>query len=208
MKKITTILTILLLSGTMFGQFHIGPQIGYTASNLTVNKSEIENNLRSNLLVGVFARFGKKIYVQPEVNWLTQGSLIKYPSLSDPTPVEQTIKLNTIQIPVSIGWRFINLDVVNIRIMGGVTANFIMNTDIETKNATVDDIYPNEDDFGNMQWQWQLGVGVDVLMFAIDVKYFGGINNIMDKDVTVDTETYSVSSKSNLFEVTLGWKIF
>lgn len=191
----------------MFGQFHFGPQIGYTASNLTVDKSEVVNNMKSNLLIGVFARFGKKIYVQPEVNWLTQGSVLRYPSLSNPVPVEQNIKLNTVQVPVSIGWRIINLEVVNIRIMGGVTANFIMNTTIETKNGDGDN-YLVPDDFGNVQWQWQLGVGVDVFMFAIDLKYFGGLNNIMQKDITVDAENYSVSSKSNLFEVTVGWKIF
>ena len=207
MKKITTILAILLISGSMFGQFHFGPQIGYTASNLTVNKSEVESSIRSNFLVGVFARFGKKVYVQPEINWLTQGSLIRYPSLSNPNPVEQKIKLNTIQIPVSVGWRFINLEVVNIRIMGGVTANFVMNTTIDTENPDGHN-YLLPSDFGNMQWQWQLGVGVDVFMFAIDVKYFGGINNIMEKDIQVDAENFSISSKSNLFEVTLGWKIF
>ena len=207
MKRTTTILAILLISGSMFGQFHFGPQIGYTASNLTVNKSEVESSIRSNFLIGVFARFGKKVYVQPEINWLTQGSLIRYPSLSNPNPVEQKIKLNTIQIPVSVGWRFINLEVVNIRIMGGVTANFVMNTTIDTENPDGKD-YLLPSDFGNMQWQWQLGVGVDVFMFAIDVKYFGGINSIMEKDIQVDAETFSISSKSNLFEVTLGWKIF
>jgi len=207
MKRITSFLAILFISGTIFGQFDFGPQIGYTASNLVFDRSEIENSLKSNLLLGVFFRFGKKVYFQPEVNWLTQGSLIKYPSLSDPTPVEQKITLNTIQIPLSVGWKFVNFKAVNIRIMGGFTANYIMNTVIDTKNGDPGD-YLTPDDFSNMQWQWQLGLGVDIWMFAIDVKYFGGINTIMEKDIQVDKENYSVSSKSNLFEVTLGWKIF
>jgi hypothetical protein len=41
-------------------------------------------------------------------------------------------------------------------------------------------------------------------MFAIDVKFMGGINNILN-DFTIDGTT--ISSKSNLFMVTLGWKI-
>ena len=108
MKKLALIALITFAAGTMFGQFTIGPQIGYTASNLTVDKSEIENNLRNNFLIGVFMRFGKKIYVQPEVNWLTQGSILKYPSLSNPNPIEQDIKISTIQVPLSVGWRIIN----------------------------------------------------------------------------------------------------
>ena len=126
MKKLILVFAAFLVSTVVFGQFHFGPQVGYTASNLTVERSEVVNNLQSNLLVGVFARFGKKIYVQPEVNWLTQGSTLKYEfEIDDPSPVEQEIKLNTIQVPLSVGWRIINIDVVNIRIYTGVSANFI-----------------------------------------------------------------------------------
>jgi hypothetical protein len=207
MKKIILMVLITFAAGSMFGQFTIGPQIGYTASNLTVDKSEIENSLRNNFLFGVFVRFGKKIYVQPEVNWLTQGSILKYPSLNNPSPVEQEIKISTIQVPLSIGWRIINLEVVNIRILGGFTANFVTNTTINTTNGDGSD-YLLPSDFDNVQWQWQLGAGVDIFMFALDVKYLGGINKIMEKDVTIDQQTSTISSKSNLFEVTLGWKIF
>lgn len=209
MKKLTTVLIVLLFSGSMFGQFHFGPQVGYAASNLTVSGSDIVNNLKSNLLIGAFARFGEKIYVQPEVNWLTQGSSFSYqPSLNDPLNVEQKIKLNSIQVPLSVGWRLINLKVVNIRIMGGITANFITNVEIDNDPPTGSDYWITKDDFKNVQWQWQLGAGVDVFMFALDVKYFGGINDIMNTDITVDAQNYSVSSKSNVFQVTLGWKIF
>lgn len=209
MKKLTTVLIILLFSGSMFGQFHFGPQVGYTASNLTLDGGEVVNNLKSNFLIGAFARFGEKIYVQPEVNWLTQGSTFEYhPSLNDPTNIEQTINLKSIQVPLSIGWRIINLEVVNIRIMGGVTANFITNVVIENNPPSGSDYWIKEDDFKNIQWQWQLGAGVDVFMFALDIKYLGGINDIMNTNITVDSENYSLSSKSNLFQVTLGWKIF
>ena len=110
--------------------------------------------------------------------------------------VEQTIKLNSIQVPLSVGWRLINLKVVNIRIMGGVTANFITHVEIDNDPPTGSDYWITKDDFKNVQWQWQLGAGVDVFMFALDVKYFGGINDIMNTDITVDAQNFSVSSKS------------
>jgi hypothetical protein len=208
MKKITVLIATLLLSVMMFGQFHFGPQVGYTASNLSVDKSEIINNLKNNLLIGVFARFGQKVYVQPEINWLTQGSVLKYEfEIDDPNPVEQDIKLNTIQIPASLGWRIINLEVINIRVYAGASANFVVNTTINTRNGDGYE-YLLPSDFSNIQWQWQAGLGVDVLMFAIDVRYFGGLNTIVNKDITIDTGTYNITSKSNLFQVTLGWKIF
>ncbi len=208
MKKAILVLSTVLLSSVMFGQFHFGPQVGYTASNLSINKSEIVNNLKSNLLIGVFVRMGKKIYLQPEANWLTQGSTFKYEfEVDDPNPVEQEIKLNTLQVPLSLGWRMINLDVINIRLFAGASANFILNTKINTLNPdTYEYLLP--EDFSSIQWQWQAGLGVDILMFAIDVRYCGGINDLVNKTVTVDGGNYEVSSKSNLFQVTLGWKIF
>ena len=208
MKKIVLLFATVLISAAMFGQFHFGPQIGYTASNLTVNRSEIVNNLKNNLLIGVFARFGNKIYVQPEVNWLTQGSVFKYEfDISNPNPVEQNIKISSLQVPVSIGWRIINLKVVNIRVFGGVTANFALKTTINTTNGNGSE-YLVPDDFKSVYWQWQAGLGVDVFMFAIDVKYLGGMSNVFSKDIQYDNETHTLSSKSNLFEVTVGWKIF
>ena len=207
MKRIIVFAIALLISGISYGQFHIGPQIGYSGSNLTLNTDTIANNLKSNLLIGVFARFGKKIYVQPEVNWLTQGSVFKYPSFKDGiVPLEQEIKLSTIQVPVNVGWRFLNLKVVQLRVFAGIAANFVMNTKIDTKSGDADD-YENAlipDDFKNVQWQWDVGAGVDILMFAVDVKYMGGINNLLDN---VQVEGNSITSKSNLFVVTLGWKI-
>jgi hypothetical protein len=108
-------------------------------------------------------------------------------------------------VPVNIGWRIINLKVTNIRVFGGVAANFIVNTTIETTGGDGDyELLPKEDDFSNIAWQWDVGVGVDVLMFTLDVKYLGGINNIL-KDFNYEDGT--LTSKSNLFMVTLGWKI-
>lgn len=206
MKKITLLFTALIISGTMFGQFHFGPQIGYSASNLTLNVDSVSNGLKNNFLVGVFVRMGQKIYVQPEVNWMTQGSVFSYNGLNK-VPLEQEIKLSTIQVPVNLGWRIINLEVVNIRLFAGVAANFLMNTNIDTKSGNPDDyedvLVP--DDFKTVTWQWDAGVGADILMFAVDVKYVGGLSNVLN-DFNYDGTT--VSSKSNLFVVTLGWKIF
>jgi hypothetical protein len=207
MKRIILLTVTLLIVGMSYGQFHIGPQIGYTGSNLALNADSISNSLKNNLLIGAFVRIGKKFYVQPEVNWLTQGSVFKYPSYKDGiVPLEQEIKLSTLQVPVNVGWRFINLEIVNLRIFAGVAANFVLNTKIDTKSGNSDD-YENAlvpDDFKSVQWQWDAGVGVDILMFAVDVKYMGGINNLLDN---VQIEGNTLTSKSNLFVVTLGWKI-
>jgi hypothetical protein len=208
MKKLGLSIAVLLIASMSYGQFHFGPQIGFAGSNLSLDVDSIKNNLKSNFLVGVFMRFGQKIYVQPEVNWLTQGSVFKYPSLNNLSPIEQTVKLSTIQVPVNIGWRMINLKVVNVRIFAGIAANFVVNKNVTTSGdeQNFDGTLPTEDDFKNTIWQWDAGAGVDVLMFALDVKYVGGLNNIFN-DFQFNPNTKTITSKSSLFVVTLGWKI-
>jgi len=207
MKKVLILFVAVLTSAVSFGQLHFGPQIGYTASNLTLDQGDIENNLKSNFLFGAFVRMGKKIYIQPEVNYYTQGSIFKTPAIGNLSPLEQEISLKSLQVPVNLGWRMINLEIVNIRLFGGAVANFILDKQVKTTSGNADDyesaLVP--DDFKDINWQFDVGVGVDVLMFAVDVKYVGGISNILN-DVQFDGKT--VSSKSNLFVVTLGWKIF
>jgi len=190
----------------MYGQFHIGPQIGYTASKLSYKGTDITNGLKNNMLIGVFMRIGKKVYIQPEVNYMTQGSVFKFPSLGSTSVVEQNVNLKSIQVPLSLGWQFINLKVIKLRIFGGATANFIVNKTITTTNGAAKD-YLVPDNFNNIQWQYQAGLGIDVLMFALDVKYYGGINDLFNGSVKYNQTTHSVSGASNVFEVTLGWKI-
>ncbi len=206
MKKFSLLLAAVLLSGIMYGQFHIGPQIGYTASKLSYKGSDITNGLKHNMVIGAFMRIGKKVYIQPEVNYMTQGSVFKFPSLNNTSVVEQDVTLKSIQVPLSLGWRFLNLKVVKLRIFGGATANFMVNKTIDTKNGDPKD-YLMPDDFNDVQWQYQLGVGVDILMFALDVKYYGGINDLFNGTVQYDSQTHTVSGAANVFEVTLGWKI-
>ena len=145
--------------------------------------------------------------MQPEINWLTQGSVLKYPEIGDYSPIEQNVKLSTIQVPVNLGWRIINLEIVNIRVFAGIAANFIIDKNITTTGdeQNYPEALPTEDDFKNVQWQWDVGAGVDILMFAVDIKYMGGLNNIIDDFQFSNGNT--LTSKSNLFVVTVGWKI-
>jgi len=105
---------------------------------------------------------------------------------------------------LSLGWQFLNLKVLKLRIFGGVTANFIVDKTI-TPNGTAPKDYLIPNDFKDIQWQYQTGLGIDILMFAIDVKYYGGINNILN--FKYDNNTKTLNGGSSVFEVTLGWKL-
>ncbi|NQU31667.1 MAG: PorT family protein [Bacteroidetes bacterium] len=205
MKKILLIISAVLIVTTIQAQFHFGPQIGYTASKLTTNTSDVTSSVKNNFLFGAFVRLGEKIYVQPEVNWLTQGGIWEN---TEGTGIDQvtnrlTMTYKTIQIPVSLGWRIIDLKIANIRIFGGMAANIATDKVMKINDITqpIDDA-----DWKSVVWQYQVGAGVDVLMFALDVKYMGGLNTLNKQDFVWDGT--SLATKSNMFTVTLGWKIF
>ncbi len=203
MKKLFLLFVAVLMSGLMYGQFHIGPQIGYTASNLSVDKTDITAGLQNNMVVGVFMRLGKKIYLQPEVNYLTQGSVFQFKF--GQSIIKQDVQLKSIQVPLNLGAQLIDLKVAKLRIFGGVTGNFVANKTINTTGNPSDYLKP--DNIKDVTFQYQIGAGLDVLMFALDIKYYGGINDLVNGNVTYNSTTQQVNAPSNVFMVTLGWKI-
>ncbi len=152
MKKLVVLIAAVFAITTIQAQFHFGPQIGYTASKLSTNTTEITSNFKNNFLFGAFVRIGEKIYVQPEINWLTQGGIWKEDKVDE--EIEMTYK--TIQIPLSVGWRLIDLKVANIRIFGGLSANIATNKEMKINNI---DEPIKEADWKDVAWQYQ------VLMF-------------------------------------------
>jgi hypothetical protein len=202
MKKIALLIAAVLTSAVMYGQFTIGPQIGYTASSLSLNGQDIKTNVQSNFALGVFMRIGSKVFLQPEVNYLTQGNVFTINSVR-----EQTVNLKSIQVPLSLGFRLLNFKVVKLSVFGGATANFVVNKDVGVSGAAqATGDYLNADNFKNANYQYQVGVGLDIATFVLDVKYYGGLSDLTNGDVTLNNGSIS-SAKPNAFMVTLGWKI-
>jgi hypothetical protein len=199
MKRFTFVMILLLAAGFAFGQISLGPKIGFNTSKLTVDASDISSDLKNSFNFGVFLRVGKKIYLQPEVNWLTRGGVFKTPSPSSLSPIEQEIDLKTIEIPVLLGWRIINLGIGNIRVMAGPSGSFVVDREIETNEL---DNPIKDSDIKDMIWGMNVGAGVDILMFTLDVRYQFGLNEVIEK-----VNNFEFNSKSNVFCVSLGWKI-
>ena len=82
MKKIILLFTFVIFTSAAFAQISFGPKIGYNTSKLSIDKSDIKSDLKSSFQFGAFLRLGTKIYVQPEVNWVTEGGIFKPSSLS------------------------------------------------------------------------------------------------------------------------------
>lgn len=206
MKRIVFTLALLAAFQLANAQFDLGPKVGFTASTLTVNQDSIENGFRNNFLFGAFARFGDKVHIQPEIIWYTKGTVFKPINLNSPLPVEQEITLSGIEIPLQLGVKLLDLELINLRVFGGPAANIIVNKQIQTNQGSSLTNPIKESDIKNIHWGLKLGAGLDILMFAVDVKYSMGLNNIIGT-VNIGGNPVQFDSRSQAFEVSIGWKI-
>jgi hypothetical protein len=206
MKKILFAFAFVLMATALSAQISLGPKIGYTTNKLSVDKSDITSDLKSSFLYGAFVRLGDKWYVQPEINFYTAGGVFETPSPTSPNPVNEEVELKTIQIPLYIGLTLADLKLAKIRAQAGPTANIVSDKKI---NPLAGSTYTSikETDINDIQWGFQFGAGVDVLMFTLDVQYFLGLNNLISDIELNDGSTVKFDSKSQGFMVTLGWKI-
>jgi hypothetical protein len=199
MKRPLLLIALLLSVSTLtFAQFTLGPKVGYTASKLSTDLEDIEEDARHNFQIGAFARFGKKFYVQPEIVYGNRGGVL----IDEDVDGKQTIKFKNLDIPVLVGFKLLNLKVFNLRILGGPSASFVLD-----KTTEVDDIITDPvpiDSFKNVIWGVDLGIGADVFFLTLDIRYEWGLNDLYDA-ATGDTD---YSMKDNLFIVSLGFKLF
>jgi hypothetical protein len=112
------------------------------------------------------------------------------------------IGLSTLEIPVLLGTRVIDLKLASIRIMAGPSMAFVIDKNIRMRDEMASLPLTREELWDKMEdvvWGLQAGAGVDVLMFTLDVRYEWGLNNLINYE--------NVELRNSLFNVSLGWKI-
>lgn len=195
MKKLLFLLTALLITGAANAQFSFGPKIGVNLSQVTTNLNTINDEMKTGLQIGAFARIGSKVYFQPELLYSTGG--VKLSNVPVGSPSDITVK--SIDVPLMLGTRILNLKVANVRIMAGPVASFVVNKQVDYNGAYT---ATKEVSIKNANWKAQFGAGVDVLMFTLDVRYSYDLNRSMDQQAN------EFKWDRNSVNLTLGWKLF
>lgn len=195
MKKLI-ILFILIFSISQVNaqSLTFGPLVGFNSSRLQTDFDNIKEEAKANFLFGVFLRMGSKIYFQPELLYTTKGGTLK---AEDTNNGETNVKLRQMQIPALVGFRIINLELANIRVMGGPSAGFIIDKDVSAGDLVQDPV--QAEDFKDVMWGFQLGTGVDVLFMTLDVRYEFGLNDIYKPS--------GDNVRNNLWHISLGFKL-
>ncbi|NWJ51896.1 MAG: PorT family protein [Bacteroidetes bacterium] len=195
MKKLLFVLAALLITGAANAQFSFGPKIGVNLSQVTTNLNTINDQMKTGLQIGAFVRVGSKVYLQPEFLYSTGGVKLSNVPIGSPT----NINVKSIDVPLMLGTRVINLKVANLRLMAGPVASFIVDKQVDYNGAVT---ATKEVSIKNANWKAQFGAGLDILMFSLDVRYSYDLNNSMEQ------QAKEFNWEKNSVNVTLGWKLF
>ena len=196
MKKLLLILAALCIVSVSNAQISFGPKIGVNLSSMTTSPGvAISDQLKTGYDLGAFLRIGSKCYFQPELLYSTSG--VKFSNVPVGSP--SNIDLHSINVPLMFGARLVNLKVANIRVLGGPVASFLVDKSVDYNGAAS---ATKEISFKDSKWGLQAGVGVDILMFTLDVRY----NFDFNKQVSQQISDFDWSRQA--VNISLGWKLF
>jgi hypothetical protein len=195
------ILAGLFLAENSYAKFNFGIKIGYNASKLSSSLDSIKASFGSGFHVGAFFRIGNRVHLQPEIYYSYSGSTV---SNSDPSnDWKQKIITGSIDIPVLLGINIIQSKLIKWRIDAGPVASFMVNSKVKDLTLTGPVQTSN---LNTTNWYIQAGTGIDMWFLTLDLRYQAGLNNILTDVTGNNGQIYSVDSKNNLIQVSLGFK--
>ncbi len=222
MKKLIIAAVLLLTVSVTYAQLNFGIKAGYNSSltfsnigsvaNGTYNLNSVQNELWNDFHAGLFARIylGKTIYLEPELLYNIQKKNYNL-TFQDVTnnnasvTLNKVANINAVDVPILLGAKLLDLKILNLRAFAGPDIKFNAGSTLNFQNTTgTFDVNKLQSDFKAATVGLQVGAGVDVLMFALDVHY-NLIPNIYETKLSNITLN---NLPSSTFVISLGWKIF
>ncbi len=188
-KSLMTFAMLLLAFSTFAGTFVLGLKGGINTSKLTTDVSTLTADAKGGYNFGAFGRFGgKHFYLNPEFLYVVNNSNITSKGVID------AVKTKSIQVPVLLGLNLLNLKVLKLNAFTGPAISF--GSGYESSQNLKYNI-------NKATWDYQVGAGIDLLIFTLDVRYSWGLSN----NLSSTNIGSNFTSKENAFRVSLGIKL-
>ncbi len=233
-KTFLLIAALLMLGSAAFAgggfDFAIGPKVGYQTAKLSYNKAEIKSGFSNHFTAGIFGRVEiGRLYVQPEVLYFKTSNVFDVDVTGQgsdnlfniPTGANVNLTLNqmNLQVPVLVGVKIIDLDIIALRAQVGPTANFTLKSKTMVDYTFNGEQAPQQEATGDqnfdtktISWGLQAGIGVDVLKrITLDINYNFGLSKVYEGLNNTALGNYfdfgnTDYSRQNQFIVTVGFK--
>lgn len=205
-KKVIILVTLLFFvkSSSVFAQIAFGIKGGVNFSQLKTDfeSQSVGANLKQSLdtktgyAAGLYLRVGTGFFIQPELMFSAKGGNLNLGSGTSAETVN--IDYTSIDVPVLLGIKF-----GPIRLNAGPLASF------KVSNSISDDLknYSSNiaESFKGASYGYQAGAGLDLGSLSLDLRYEGSLSDVSE---VADAAKVSYTQKGNLWQMTLGYKIF
>jgi hypothetical protein len=178
------------------------PYLGYDGKTVRDNLKQ-SFNTRTGAVGGVYARFGRTLFIQPEVLVSTKGGSFEIVQMDQEQPISKTIniKYSNIDVPLLIG-----LKGGPFRILAGPVTSFRIGDNQKLRDAFKYYTSDLNNAMSQATFGYQLGGGLDLGSFSLDVRKEGSFTNVAS--FSADGQGGDVKQKISSWQVTLGLKIF
>ncbi|MBA4853300.1 porin family protein [Emticicia sp. BO119] len=204
MKKITILSLFALLCSfsESIAQSGFGIKGGINFNKVYTDAGSLNNNIKESLdtqtgyVLGAFGRIGNKVYLQPEVLFAQRGGVVETTQYG-----KVKFKYSNIDVPVLVGVRVLKF----FRIMGGPVATFKLDEDKKLSESIKSYTSGSFDDaMKKATFGYQVGVGVKILGFDIDLRKEGSLSEISQLNLQGNSQ---FSQKASGWQITLALKI-
>ena len=208
MKKTAFLLALSLISFGAFSQFHLGLRGGVSSTQVEINQTVegLKLTTGDNSFGYHFGAFTQiiikdKFVIMPEALFSsTEGQI----DLSDGAQINEVwnLSFNRLDIPVTFGLKFLKI----FRVSAGPYASVLLSADARYANIE-DDV---KDNYKDMLWGYQAGLGVDFWKLVVDVKYEGSFSSANEGNLSIpgSDETFNPDIRPNQWILSVGLRLF
>ncbi|MDR2406967.1 MAG: PorT family protein [Bacteroidales bacterium] len=168
-----------------WAQFTMGPKVSVNFSNIIH-----ETKMKTGFSAGIFFRFGKSFYFQPDFEYSFRSSTLK--EAVKELKKNARLKDHYIDIPLLVGYKFVDNPNFNFRVFIGPRLGVLIANNLQSNKK--DKI------IGTVQVGGRTGLGIDFWRFTLDVSYDFSANKYNAASVTW--------RKQNMINIAFGFKIF
>jgi hypothetical protein len=164
-------------------ELSFGLKAGFNYATLPSSLKEVTDKKgKTGFNIGAFARVGKALYFQPELNYVTFKSKYTYAAkVYEPN-------FNQVNVPLMVGYKLINTEALNFRVSAGPELNYTFN-----KAAG-----PSQFEYKKFNAGGVINAGVDIGNLTLDARYSRGLTKI----------NKGLDEKTGLFNLSVGFKLF
>ncbi|WP_229311169.1 outer membrane beta-barrel protein [Larkinella soli] len=159
------------------------------------------NDARTTGIVGgAFFRFGRKLYIQPEVLVSAKGG--KFDLIQTGLATQSIdVKFTTFDVPVLLGVKLGPLR-LNAGPMMSLTISEDKNLKDSFKQYTTQSI---DDTFKQAVFGYQAGAGISLSGINLDVRYEGNLSDLNEVGIKTPNNDTRFTTKTSLWQITIGF---